>query len=146
LILVRPDNSWDLIMGTTRLTPEGLAVPKSLMGRGFENPTARQINSITRCGKIFYISLAARAGEDGLLRGEIWTSEDLHCWSKMSLPREIRTQNATLVSAVRNSSTTLLVIERQPGTGRIEEDLTLPVPEVPGLPRGVEFWRFKNGG
>lgn len=43
LIRVYPDDSWDLIVGEPRLTPEGLKVPLSGLGPGFNNPFAGYI-------------------------------------------------------------------------------------------------------
>jgi hypothetical protein len=38
LIRIHPDDSWDLIVGTARLTPEGWKFPLSGRGPGFDNP------------------------------------------------------------------------------------------------------------
>ncbi len=40
LIRINPDDSWDLIVGDARTTPDGLKVPLSGMGPGFNNPFA----------------------------------------------------------------------------------------------------------
>jgi hypothetical protein len=144
LIQVRPDNTWDLIVGTTRLSPQGLVVPKSLMGRGFDTGAARQITSITRCAGVFCVSLEAPAAEGAGLRGEVWNSHDLVTWSRMPLPAEIMALNAVPVSALRQCNTTLLVIMRQPGADSMIADKNLPAQAVPGLPRDIEFWVFQN--
>lgn len=140
LIQVKADNSWDLIVGSSRLTPQGLAVPRSLMGRGFDNSLARQIASISRCGKQFSIALAVPAAAGEQLRGEVWTSDDLEAWSKAPLADEIKGLQATLVSALYNQGTTLLVIDRRSGPGSVEAQRVPAQHEVPGLPRDIEFW------
>jgi hypothetical protein len=38
LIRLHPDDTWDLIVGTPRLTPDGPKVPLSQIGPGFRNP------------------------------------------------------------------------------------------------------------
>jgi hypothetical protein len=38
LIRIHPDDSWDLIVGTARLTPHGWKFPLSRRGPGFDNP------------------------------------------------------------------------------------------------------------
>lgn len=43
LIRLNPDDSWDLIVGEPRLTPQGLKVPLSGLGPGFNNPFAGYI-------------------------------------------------------------------------------------------------------
>jgi ubiquinone/menaquinone biosynthesis C-methylase UbiE len=40
IIRLNPDDSWDLIMGEPRVTPEGLKVPLSSLGPGFGKPFA----------------------------------------------------------------------------------------------------------
>lgn len=40
LIMIHSDDSWDLIMGEPRITPNGLKVPLSGLGPGFNNPFA----------------------------------------------------------------------------------------------------------
>ena len=38
LVRIRPDGSWDLLVGRARLTPDGFKVPHSDLGAGFGNP------------------------------------------------------------------------------------------------------------
>jgi cyclopropane fatty-acyl-phospholipid synthase-like methyltransferase len=40
LVRVSPDDSWELVVGEARLTPEGLKAPISGLGPGFNNPAA----------------------------------------------------------------------------------------------------------
>lgn len=40
IIRIHPDDSWDLVVGEPRQTPDGLKVPISAMGPGFDNPFA----------------------------------------------------------------------------------------------------------
>ena len=46
VIRINPDDSWDLIMGEPRMTPEGLKVPLSGLGPGFSDPFAGYIWSM----------------------------------------------------------------------------------------------------
>ncbi|MGA2622214.1 MAG: class I SAM-dependent methyltransferase [Thermoguttaceae bacterium] len=40
VIRINPDDSWDLLVGEPRMTPDGLKVPRSGLGPGFGNPFA----------------------------------------------------------------------------------------------------------
>lgn len=46
LIRINPDDSWDLVVGEPRMTPDGLKVPLSGLGAGFNKPFAGYIWSI----------------------------------------------------------------------------------------------------
>lgn len=46
VIRINPDDSWDLIMGEPRMTPDGLKVPLSGLGPGFNDPFAGYIWSM----------------------------------------------------------------------------------------------------
>lgn len=46
MIRLHPDDSWDLIMGDPRLTPDGFKVPVSGLGAGFGNPFAGYLWSL----------------------------------------------------------------------------------------------------
>lgn len=43
IVRVYPDDSWDLVVGTRRLTPQGQKDPRSGFGPGFDNPAAGYI-------------------------------------------------------------------------------------------------------
>lgn len=46
LIRINPDDSWDLVVGEPRITPDGFKVPLSGLGPGFGNPFAGYIWSM----------------------------------------------------------------------------------------------------
>ncbi len=85
LLVVRKDGSWDIVFGEPRCTPEGLKVPLSAMGPGFDDP----YNSVVWCMEVhegalylgthhwqpFDYALNARGEE---LRGgyQLWRSAD----------------------------------------------------------------------
>lgn len=46
VIRIHPDDSWDLVVGEPRVTPDGLKVPMSGLGPGFGNPFAGYIWSM----------------------------------------------------------------------------------------------------
>ena len=58
VIRIAPDDSWDLISGEPRLTPDGLKVPLSGLGPGFGNPFSGYIWAICEHDGWLYISTA----------------------------------------------------------------------------------------
>jgi len=54
IIRINPDDSWDLIVGEPRVTPEGLKVPLSSMGPGFGKPFAGYLWSMCEHGGWLY--------------------------------------------------------------------------------------------
>ena len=46
VIRLHPDDSWDLVVGQPRMTPDGLKVPLSGLGPGFDNPFTAYIWSM----------------------------------------------------------------------------------------------------
>jgi ubiquinone/menaquinone biosynthesis C-methylase UbiE len=55
LIRIHPDDSWDLIAGRQRFTPDGLKVPFSGLGPGFGNPFAGYIWSMAHFEGCLYL-------------------------------------------------------------------------------------------
>jgi hypothetical protein len=79
LIRIYPDNSWDLIVGTPRFTPNGLKVPLSGKGSGFDNPYDSTFQCLAVHNGYLY---AGTRSEDSF---QLWTSEDGQTWEPISL-------------------------------------------------------------
>ena len=50
LIVLPPDGGWDLVIGEARFSPEGLKIPFSLIGEGFESPDSSWITALAVSG------------------------------------------------------------------------------------------------
>lgn len=50
LIALPPGGGWDLVMGEARFSPEGLRLPLSLLGEGFETPDHSWITALAASG------------------------------------------------------------------------------------------------
>ena len=50
LIVLPPDGGWDLVIGEARFSPEGLKIPFSLTGEGFETPDSSWITALAVSG------------------------------------------------------------------------------------------------
>lgn len=92
LIRVRADKSWDLIMGEPRFTPDGLKVPFSAMGPGFDNPYNSVIWAMTVHEGSLYAGThnwepnawAMARGSKEIKGGyELWASADGDSWIKV---------------------------------------------------------------
>jgi SAM-dependent methyltransferase len=55
VIRVFPDDTWDLVVGQPRITRQGLKIPASGLGPGFENPLAGYIWRITAHDGCLYV-------------------------------------------------------------------------------------------
>jgi hypothetical protein len=92
LLRVRPDKSWDLIMGEPRFTPDGLKIPLSAMAPGFDNPYNSVIWAMTTHNGTLYAGThnwepnawaqdrSAKSIKGGY---ELWASEDGDSWTKV---------------------------------------------------------------
>lgn len=93
LIRVYPDDSWDLITGTPRFTPDGLKVPLSLMGPGFDDPENSTLWSMAVYDDTLYIGThhcesfhTALSGSDTIRGGfHLWASIDGENWEAVTL-------------------------------------------------------------
>ncbi len=92
LLRVRADKSWDLIMGEPRFSPEGLKVPFSAMGPGFDNPYNSVIWAMAVHKGTLYAGThnwepnawAMERGSTAIKGGyELWASEDGDSWTKV---------------------------------------------------------------
>jgi SAM-dependent methyltransferase len=55
VLCVHPDGAWELVVGEPRLTADGLRVPRSGLGPGFENPFAGYIWRMTAHDGALYV-------------------------------------------------------------------------------------------
>jgi hypothetical protein len=55
IIRLHPDGSWDLLVGESRMTPEGSKEPRSGLGPGFDNRFAGYIWTMTVHGDCLYV-------------------------------------------------------------------------------------------
>lgn len=112
LIRVRPDGSWDLLVGAPRFTPDGLKVPLSALGPGFDNAYNTGIAALAEHDGVLYaatrnwearhrIELGQNQGRDAPLEGgfELWASADGAAWSRV-IAGGNGTVSATTVSAL----------------------------------------------
>jgi hypothetical protein len=77
IIRIYPDRDWDVIVGTPRITADGLKVPLSAMGPGFD--------AVTECKFLFLVAHNDRLyvgtqNEEGY---HLWYSSDGETWSVM---------------------------------------------------------------
>ncbi len=84
LIRLDPDDSWEIIAGEPRFTPDGLKVPLSLMGPGFDEPENSVFWSMTAHDGALYVGTHHNrmwrdtlGGADEVKGGfHLWASED----------------------------------------------------------------------
>lgn len=92
VIRVRPDKSWDLLVGEPRFSPDGLKVPLAAMGPGFDNPYNSVIWSMTKHQGVLYVGTHnwepnawAMDRNATKIRGghELWATTDGESWTKV---------------------------------------------------------------
>lgn len=93
LIRLNADDSWDLIVGSPRFTPDGLQVPLAAMGPGFDDPMNTVFWSIgTHNGSIYVgtnnvrpwrVALNAKPEMAG--GSQLWGSDDGENWEPVTL-------------------------------------------------------------
>jgi hypothetical protein len=80
VIVLHDDGDWELIAGEPRFTPQGLRVPLSLYGPGFDDPDATTIGAIAVQGNEIVIGTGPAAW--------LWTSADAEDWTETDLGAE----------------------------------------------------------
>ncbi|MHA7875451.1 hypothetical protein [Roseivivax sp.] len=92
LIRVKPDGSWDLLVGDLRCTPDGLKVPLSAMGPGFDDPYNSVMWSMTVHEDALYVGTQQWEPFDTALHGDgspltggyqLWRSRNGSDWEKV---------------------------------------------------------------
>lgn len=141
LIAVNKDNDWMLIVGTTRTTNDGLAVPTSCMGRGFDNNQVIQIPAICRCDDSYFALTVLQPVQDGP-PAQLWQSRNLTDWEPFRLPEQLGTDTRIFwIHAIQDNL--LLAVERhttESGPGESREGSNPESAMVDGLPQGIEFF------
>lgn len=93
VIRVWPDDSWDLVVGASRFTPDGLKVPTSLRGPGYDDPTNSAMWAMcayegalyvgTHHCKAFHDALGGRERIEGGF--QLWATDDGDNWEALTL-------------------------------------------------------------
>ena len=113
------------------------------MGRGFDDPGASTISSVSKSGDEYLVALQSQDDGETPVAHTLWSSCDLVDWQSVKLPSVLVDQNMKLLGAFRQGSAMLFAVQRtdfsdfqarQPGPVASSE-LTLPA-----LPQGVELW------
>ncbi|TGD76089.1 hypothetical protein E4634_00625 [Mangrovimicrobium sediminis] len=153
LIRVRADDSWDLIMGTHRATPDGYKKPISGEGPGFNEQYNSVIWSMAEHNGCFYVGThqvetwvaAFRPGlSDGGGGFHLWATEDGDNWEAVSLDGfgnrymyGIRSFVSTPQGLYFGTANNYMKMRRRRG-GRFAEQAE--VEEDPNLNTGAEVW------
>ena len=93
LIRVWPDDTWELLVGASRFTPDGLRVPASLRGPGFDDPDNSAMWAMaaydgalyvgTHHCRSFHDSLAGREQIGGGF--QLWATTDGEEWEALTM-------------------------------------------------------------
>ena len=83
IIRIYPDGNWDLIAGTPKFTKDGLKVPLSAMGPGFDDPYSCAIACLNVHQGYLYL------GTQNLEIFQLWRSEDGEIWESLTLNDEL---------------------------------------------------------
>lgn len=92
LIRVREDGSWDLIFGEPRFTPDGLKIPLTAMGPGYDDPYNSVLWSMCEHQGMLYVGTHQWEPYDFALHGggkplqggyQLWRSPDGESWEKL---------------------------------------------------------------
>jgi hypothetical protein len=145
LLAVDGDNNWMLLVGTTRATDDGLAVPASCMGRGFDDHRVRQVTNMA-CADEGYLAAVVVAEEDGQTTPQLWHSGDLETWAPFphALPFGA---NTAIISMTNTANGLLLLIERIAESDEEKDDSQGPgiePPLVEGMPASIELWLLRG--
>jgi hypothetical protein len=79
ILRLYPDRDWDIIAGTPKFTKEGLKIPLSLMGAGFDDPYNCSVQCLAAYGDSLYL------GTHNLEQFQLWHSEDGEYWEQLIL-------------------------------------------------------------
>ncbi len=93
LIRLNADGSWDLIVGTPRFTPDGLKVPLSAMGPGFDDTQNTVFWSMGVHDGSLYVGtnnvrpwkIAMRGDREMVGGAQLWASDDGENWQAVTL-------------------------------------------------------------
>ena len=148
LLSVESDGSWNLIIGTTRHSDEGLIVPIGGMGRGFDTPHGAEITAIWRSDDGYMVSTRPHLVHNEGVSGQLWSSHDLLEWQALPLPEALNFPQVTLLGIYPLPIGELYIIHRQPEEDpHIEPaaDSTATELVTQVLPSDIEFWLSEHG-
>lgn len=83
LIRIYADGDWDLITGTPKFTPEGLKVPLTVMGAGFDNHDNQEVQFLVVHDNFLYL------GYQNIDGFQVWRTADGEVW-KLVLKNELQ--------------------------------------------------------
>lgn len=131
LLLVTQTGDWAVVIGSTRITPDGLAVPLGALGRGFGTAESAAISAITHTGEGYLVTCHGMGEQSNRL--QLWFSEDLYSW-------------APAVHARGDASAGRSLLALQTGCGHLYATVDMaalsgsPPPSIDALPKGVVLW------
>jgi hypothetical protein len=79
IIRIYSDDSWDLIVGAPKFTPDGLKVPLSVMGAGFDDSHNCTLQFMTVHNDCLYVGTQGKGGF------QLWATEDGEIWEPLRL-------------------------------------------------------------
>ena len=79
IIRIYPDDSWDLIVGAPKFTPDGLKVPLSVMGAGFDDSHNCTLQFMAVHNDCLYVGTQGKGGF------QLWATEDGEIWEPIRL-------------------------------------------------------------
>jgi hypothetical protein len=93
LIRVWPDDSWDLLVGASRFTPDGLKIPASLRGPGYDDADNSAMWAMAPYDGVLYVGTHhckafhdALGGRDSIGGGfQLWASADGEDWDAVTM-------------------------------------------------------------
>jgi hypothetical protein len=95
LIRLRPDGSWDIVVGSPRFTPDGLKVPLAALGPGFGDPGQIAISALAvHDGSLHAGTRQIRPGDPGapdrigLAGAALWSSADGENWTLLPVAEQ----------------------------------------------------------
>lgn len=93
LLRVFPDDSWEVLVGAARFTPDGLRIPLSLMGPGYDDPENSALWAMCSYDDTVYVGTHhcqsfhdALGGAEVIGGGfQLWASKDGENWEAMTM-------------------------------------------------------------
>jgi ubiquinone/menaquinone biosynthesis C-methylase UbiE len=90
VIRINPDDSWDLVVGNPRITPEGLKVPLSGLRAGFGNPFSGYIWTLREHAGWLYVGDSDWTLLIRFLKRDNWSNSFLKMYTPQKIERIIR--------------------------------------------------------
>lgn len=138
LIAIDSEGNWDLLMGTTRPSDEGLVVPAAGMGRGFDLHGVSQISALGKTPAGYLAAIALPPGQHKQ-PCQLWQSADLVSWQPLAVATPWG-ENARVVRMVHGPEGLLLYLQGLEAEGSTMAD----APVLDELPAGIELWLLRD--